>query len=71
MELAAFIGFTLDVIGKLMVAFTAIRVHHRVRMEHKIDRKVFTEMKNEQFSGALGMTLIAIGFLLQVPSKLP
>jgi len=31
---------TLDVAGKLMVAYTAIAVHHRVRKDHKIDKDV-------------------------------
>lgn len=65
-----FIGFTLDVIGKIMVAYTAIKVHYRFLKEHKIDRKVFTAMKNEQVIGVLGIVLIIIGYLLQTPSKL-
>lgn len=40
------LGFTLDVIGKVMVAYTAIAVHRRVWKEHKIDKAVFSAMKN-------------------------
>lgn len=64
------LGFTLDVIGKIMVAYTAIAVHRRVWKEHKIDKAVFAVMKNEQIIGIIGIVLIIIGFLLQVPSKL-
>jgi len=64
------IGFTLDLIGKLLVAFTAIRVHDRFQKEHKIDEKVFTEMKREQALGLAGIGLIIVGYLLQLPEKL-
>lgn len=65
-----FLGFTLDVIGKVMVAYTAIMVHHRFRKEHKIDEAVFATMKNEQILGIIGIILIILGFILQIPSKL-
>lgn len=65
-----FVGFTLDVIGKIMVAYTAIAVHRRFWKEHKIDEMVFKMMKREQIIGIAGVILIVIGFLLQIPSKL-
>lgn len=65
-----FIGFTLDAIGKVMVAFTAIMVHHRVRQERKIDAAVFKSMKREQIIGVIGIVLIIVGYFLQVPRKI-
>lgn len=65
-----FLGFTLDVIGKIMVAYTAIMVHYRFWKEHKIDERVFVVMKRERIIGVLGIALIVVGYLLQVPSKL-
>lgn len=65
-----FLGFVLDVIGKVMVAYTAIAVHHRVWKEHKIDEMVFRAMKKEQIIGIAGIILIVIGFMLQIPSKI-
>lgn len=65
-----FLGFTLDVIGKIMVAYTAIAVHRRVWKEHKIDKTVFTAMRKEQVIGIIGIVLIVIGYLLQLPAKL-
>lgn len=65
-----FLGFTLDVVGKVMVAYTAIAVHHRFWKEHKIDETVFKAMKSEQIIGIAGIALIIIGFILQIPSKL-
>ena len=65
-----FIGFILDVAGKVMVAFTAILVHRRFRTGHKVDERIFREMRREQLFGIIGITCIILGFLLQVPSKL-
>jgi hypothetical protein len=65
-----FIGFTLDIIGKVMVAYTALKVHHRVRKEHKIDDFVFKEMHKEGILGVLGIILMIMGYFLQVPTKL-
>ena len=65
-----FLGFTLDVVGKVMVAFTAIMVHRRFRKEHKIDEKVFRSMRREQLLGIIGISLIILGFLLQAPFKI-
>ncbi|HEA84523.1 MAG TPA: hypothetical protein ENI04_00890 [Candidatus Wildermuthbacteria bacterium] len=64
------IGFTFDVLGKIMIAFTAIMVHYRFAKEHKIDEKVFSEMKREKIIGILGIVFIIIGYLLQLPGKL-
>jgi hypothetical protein len=70
MHTIAFLGFTLDVAGKLIIAYTAIKVHYRVWQEHKIDEKVFREMRRERMWGILGLIMIAAGYVLQVPSKI-
>ncbi|MEX0617035.1 MAG: hypothetical protein WD231_04490 [Candidatus Woykebacteria bacterium] len=64
------LGFTLDVIGKLPVAYTAIRIHYRFWKEHKINNRVFSEMRKEQIIGLAGIGLIILGYFLQLPSKL-
>lgn len=69
MEYLCLIGATLDVIGKIMVSFTVIMVHHRFLMEHKVDEKVFKEMKREQKVAYIGIALMIIGFLIQIPYK--
>lgn len=68
-QLAEVVGFTLDVAGKIMIAFTAIMVHHRFWKEHKVDDKVFMEMKRERIIGILGIVFLLAGFFLQLPSK--
>ncbi len=60
------IGFTLHTLGEVMVGFTAIMVHHRVWKEHKIDSRVFAEMKLERKAGIIGLIFIILGFALQI-----
>lgn len=69
MEIIEVLGFTLDVIGKVMIAYTAIIVHHRFRKEHKVDERVFKTMKKEQIFGIAGIVLIVLGYFLQLPFK--
>lgn len=57
---------TLDVVGKVLVAYTAIAVHHRVWKSHKIDRGAFKMMKAEQWLGVLGIILIVLGYLIEI-----
>ncbi|MCP6720300.1 MAG: hypothetical protein KJI72_03230 [Patescibacteria group bacterium] len=61
-----FIATTSDFIGKLLIAYTALRVHHRFLSEHKVDRLVFRAMKREQRLGILGIIFIVAGYLLKI-----
>ena len=65
-----FIGFTFETMGEILVAYTVIMVHHRVWKEHKIDKKVFTEMRREQVFGIIGISFIIVGYLIQIPFKI-
>jgi len=64
------VGFGLDTLGKLMVAYTTLMVHHRVTHEHKIDELVFRAMKREQFYGFIGIVMILVGSSLEMMAKL-
>ena len=64
------IGFSLHVLGEVLIAAMVLRVHYRVRKEHKVDEKVLRAMKREYIIGIFGIILILIGFVLQLPSKL-
>ena len=66
----AFIGYTFDVIGKILIAYTAIAVHQRVAQEQKIDKRVFQEMKRERNVAFWGIAFISIGYVMQIPQKL-
>ena len=64
------VGFTIDFVGKLLISYTAIKVHHRVWQEHKIDEKVFTEMGKERNLGILGIALMLIGFTMEMLARM-
>jgi len=64
------IGFALQTFGGILVGYTAIKVHHRVREERKIDKEVLREIGHEEHLGKLGILLILIGFALELPSRL-
>lgn len=57
-----FIAETLDVVGTVLIGWAALRVHHRVLHEHKIDREVFRVMRFEQGLGVMGILLIIAGY---------
>jgi hypothetical protein len=57
---------TIDVVGKLLIGWAALRVHHRVLNEHKIDIQVFLAMKREQWLGISGMVCIVAAYILHL-----
>ncbi|MAG12032.1 MAG: hypothetical protein CMI52_04495 [Parcubacteria group bacterium] len=63
------IGFLLDVLGKVLVSWTAIAVHVRFRKEHKIDKRVFTAMRREHVVGLLGILLIIVGSWIEYVAR--
>lgn len=60
------LGDVITVAGEIMVGWTAIAVHHRVRNEHKIDEKVFKLMRQENTIGKLGILMIVMGLALRL-----
>jgi len=65
-----FIAETFDVIGTVLIGWAALRVHHRVLHEHKIDGEVFRVMRFEQGLGMFGILLIISGYLWQIVVEL-
>jgi len=63
-------GFLIDTMGKLLVAYTSIMVHHRFLHEHKIDNAVFKIMRKEQYMGFAGIILILVGSSLELTGKI-
>ena len=61
-----FIALTLTMIGTVFVAYAALRVHHRVLGEHKIDQKVLKTMRIEQIVGWIGVLMIIAGYIVAV-----
>jgi len=61
-----FLGETLDLIGSLLIAYTVIMVHYRFRKEHKVDLKVFREMRREQIISITGVAFLLIGYFVKI-----
>ena len=64
------IGFTLDIIGKILIAISVFLVHNRVMKEKKIDKIAIKEMKRERNIVIIGIFLIILGYLMQIQFKL-
>jgi len=60
------ITLTLEAVGTLLIAWAALRVHHRVLSEHDISKKVVRIMRIEQWFGILGMVFVFIGYVLNI-----
>ena len=60
------IATSLDTLGKVMVAFTALRVHHRVLIDEKLDKSVFLELRHEQIIGVVGVFFIMVAYGLKM-----
>lgn len=65
MYLLEFIGDLIEILGKLLVAWAAIMVHHRFKHEHKVDDAVFKVMQWETRLGGLGIAMIIVGFSIR------
>ncbi len=61
-----FFGELLEVIGTVLIAYAALRVHHRFLHEHAVDEQVFKTMKVEQRIGVSGVILVITGFILRL-----
>jgi hypothetical protein len=57
---------TTELFGGLMVAYAALRVHHRFLNEHKVDENVFSAMKREQKLAVGGAVLLVVGYILTI-----
>jgi len=64
------IGATFTALGEIIIAYTVISVHHRVMKEHKIDSQVFKTMHKEQKIALLGISLIVIGYIINIIKEL-
>ena len=60
------VGITIGTIGKLLIAWTAISVHRRILLEHKIDEFVFKEMQHERRIAILGVVCLVVGWGFEI-----
>ncbi|MAG12915.1 hypothetical protein CL630_03860 [bacterium] len=63
---SSFISLTLGMVGTVFIAYAALRVHHRVLGEHKIDEKVLKTMRIEQIVGWAGVSMVVAGYAITI-----
>ena len=56
------VSATLDVIGKVLVSYTVLKVHHRMLKEHKFDDAVYKDIRQEQIMGIIGIILMLVAY---------
>ena len=66
LQSALFWGFTLALLGKLLVSMTVIMVHSKITKEEHIDGIVLMEMRKEKHYAILGVVLMILGYLLEL-----
>ena len=64
-----FVGEVFDVLGKIMIAMTALAVHNTVMREHRIDEEVERTVRKEHLYAFIGIALLVAGFTLRQIGK--
>jgi len=59
-----FIPLTLEFVGTLLIGLTVLRVHMKLRKEHKIDKAVERAIRKEKYLSILGLIFIILGYIL-------
>ena len=62
----SFLSATSEALGSILIAFTALSVHHKFLTERRVDDKVLKTMQFEQSLGVLGVILIVVGYLVEI-----
>ena len=60
------IALTLEAVGTLMIAWAALAVHHKVRVESKIDQKVKKLIHKEEIIVVIGALMIIASYILHI-----
>jgi len=66
----SFLATLFEFLGGLMIAITALLVHHTVWKEKRIDSKVIREISHERIFALLGITFLTFGFGLRTAIEL-
>ncbi len=69
MNLLELVGDAIIVTGEILIAYTVITVHSRVRKEHALDKAVYREIKREHILAVLGIVMLVTGFLIRSYAK--
>lgn len=61
-----FLGMTLGVVGKIMLAYGVVLVHIKMAKERRIDEVVVSSFRTEMFITLAGVLLIVVGYFMEV-----
>ena len=64
-----FWGFTVRVVGEVLIGLAVLNVHRHVVKEHKIDKEVLDAMRVEKWLAICGITFIIVGYLIELNSN--
>ena len=60
------ISVSLEFLGTLLIGLAVLRVHTKLKREHKIDDVVSRSIQRERKYTIIGLVLITLGFILQL-----
>lgn len=60
------LALTFDIIGKILIAITAILVHKKVVARKRIDKTIIREFHREEVYAVLGIVAMLLGYVLHV-----
>ena len=63
----SFIGFTFDVLGKLLIAFVTLRLHIKHFKTHHVDK---LDLRLDVWLSTIGIGMIAVGYLFRIPLEM-
>lgn len=63
-----YIGFTVDVIGKLLIAFVTVRIHVKHFKSHHVESK---DVRADIYASYVGIILMVLGYFLRLPTEWP
>jgi len=61
-----FIGMTISLVGKCMIAFAVIMAHTELAHEHRVDARVIKSFHTEKIMTMIGILFIIAGYILEV-----
>lgn len=61
-----FWGLTTGILGKVLLAVGVLRAHSEIAHEHGIDQKVLKTFKTERWLAFGGLTLMVLGYFMEI-----
>ncbi|MEA3249496.1 MAG: hypothetical protein U9Q03_04000 [Patescibacteria group bacterium] len=56
----------MDIVGKVLISWTVLRVHYKLMKEHGVDAVVDKEIRTEEMLGVLAIFLMVGAYVLKM-----